>query len=176
MQIHEPDNTDLSKPFYCNVCDARSSDMNLMVRHRAIHTDEKPFQCQHCDYKTRWKKDLKTHELIHTGQYVHSWVCWWTTQDSVVELQLISHNRGFGHLETTITIPGCFNSRNFSFIWNQTKCLVHISISLSDLSYHMIDSLSFIVLAVLYTRVLYNVYWYTLLYLYSRKHHRYQSL
>lgn len=71
MQIHEPDNTDLSKPFYCNVCDARSSDMNLMVRHRAIHTDEKPFQCQHCDYKTRWKKDLKTHELIHTGQYVH---------------------------------------------------------------------------------------------------------
>ena len=72
MQIHEPDNTDLSKPFYCNVCDARSSDMNLMVRHRAIHTDEKPFQCQHCDYKTRWKKDLKTHELIHTGQYVHS--------------------------------------------------------------------------------------------------------
>ena len=69
MQIHEPGNRDSLKPYYCTVCDARCADINQMVRHRAIHTENKPFSCKHCDYKTRWKKDLKTHEMIHTGEF-----------------------------------------------------------------------------------------------------------
>ncbi|XP_067948584.1 zinc finger protein 708-like [Watersipora subatra] len=100
MQIHEPGNRDSLKPYYCTVCDARCADINQMVRHRAIHTENKPFECKHCDYKTRWKKDLKTHEMIHSGEKnVHCQHCDYTCYTKQrLRAHMIKHDESRHHL------------------------------------------------------------------------------
>jgi len=56
------------KPFACNQCGKRFSEVGLVTRHKRIHTGEQPYTCNECGKSFAWSDSLTKHKSAHTKE------------------------------------------------------------------------------------------------------------
>lgn len=56
------------KPFMCDICGKRWSQLTLLREHKRVHSDERPYKCDLCDKTYKCLSILYRHKKRHTGK------------------------------------------------------------------------------------------------------------
>lgn len=56
--------------YFCNECDSRFAEEEILKRHMLqVHSD-KPYKCDRCQAAFRYKGNLASHKTVHTGKKI----------------------------------------------------------------------------------------------------------
>ncbi|XP_066991358.2 transcription factor Clamp [Anabrus simplex] len=61
-------NTNVNKPYRCNICDGTFSRYSSLWSHKRLHSGEKPFKCEICGLAFARGAYLRNHVRVHTGE------------------------------------------------------------------------------------------------------------